>query len=165
MSTLTIPNTLVNGATNDAGDVNDNFDAVETWANGNVGPTNLSAPYGIMAFTFSTAALAGAASAYHRVKLPTGIAFQPVTAEVAYQTEAGASSATLSIQNVTLASALLSSSLVSSTAASVATTSSFAAASVAGATELLFTVLAGANNLTYVTVTLYMQAILQVSKV
>ena len=42
MSTLTIPNTISAGAAATAAPLQENFTAVQTWANGNVGTTNIT---------------------------------------------------------------------------------------------------------------------------
>lgn len=43
MTTLSVPNTLTPGTPEDISDVEDNFTAIETWANGNIDATNLAA--------------------------------------------------------------------------------------------------------------------------
>jgi hypothetical protein len=165
MSTLVIPNTLANGDVADAPTLMENFDAIATWANGDVGTANMEAAYGLFSQTFSVAALAGAGVAYFRWKVPSGIAMQPVSVQLAYQTEAGASSASLTLAVVGGASIITSTPLAVATAATMASTATFNAASIAANSELLATVTAGANALTYITVTIFWKALLQASAV
>lgn len=164
MPPVTIPNTLVDGTTVEAADLNDNFDALADAINGNLGTDNLETPYALFCHT---ARLTGPISSattdgtnVFRFKCPTGMTLVPVEFQCAYELES-ATTATGTFQATANGVNMLSAALTLNTPDTVVTSTSFGVASVTTGQVIIGTVAVSADSISHVTVTLFFKAYLQ----
>lgn len=162
---LTYPHSFTTGATIDASQVNANFEAVKTYLDTTKlsAQNNLSTPYSLVPFTFTIpGAFAGGATNTFYVKVPTGVALRPISAQVAIRAVA-AGTPVVTLQATVGGSNVLTSACSTSAAATPDEEIAFDITSVAAGSVIAVTITntaGGGNTATDVTGALICKAFL-----